>query len=555
MGTSDLIPEIGDYIRLVRSGEFPACREQQLLCNYIEQVFSEENLQTDTGKLGKYLELQKYFPYSLFPWEKFCFALHNCVYRTDGQLRWPELFALVGRGAGKNGYLAFEDFCLLTPINGVKEYHIDICANSEDQAKTTFDDLYNLLEGNKPRFQRAFYWNKELIRNKKTGSVLRYRTNNYKSKDGGRPGKIDYDEYHQYENYKSIEVFETGLGKKAYPRITIITTNGIVRDGPFDHKLDKALRILEGAEEDNGLLPFICRLDDPKEVWEPKAWHKANPSLRYFPFLQSEMEREFANYKLDPLGNQGFLTRRMNRPQGDPQAEVTSWDNLVQASRPLPDLEGRPCVFGMDYAQINDFLAAGILFRDGPGYAWITHTWVCRQSADLYRIKAPLDTWESQGLLTFVDNVEISPEYPLLWLMDQMKQYHLVYGGMDYFRFSLVSRALHEAGFEPEHRSGGKTIGNLKLVRPSDQMLISPKLQQAFAKGQICWGENPIMRWYVNNAKRIIDPRGNVVYGKQEPKSRKTDGFMALVAAFACTDILDEYEKMLDPGDLPCYTY
>ena len=43
-----------------------------------------------------------------------------------------------------------------------------------------------------------------------------------------------------------------------------------------------------------------------------------------------------------------------------------------------------------------------------------------------------------------------------------------------------------------------------------------------------------IMRWFTNNATRIIDKRGNISFGKIEPKSRKTDGFMALVMAYIC---------------------
>lgn len=75
-----------------------------------------------------------------------------------------KVLILVGRGAGKNGYLSFEDFCLLTPINGIKQYHIDICANSEDQARTSFDDIYNILEDRKTYFKKYFRWNKEKIR-------------------------------------------------------------------------------------------------------------------------------------------------------------------------------------------------------------------------------------------------------------------------------------------------------------------------------------------------------------------------------------------------------
>ena len=145
--------EIDEYIRLVRKEEFPCCKEQRQLCDLVEEAFGTEYLTVDQDQLERYMGLQKYFEYKLFPWEKFLFALHNCVYDAEGLLRWPDLLAMLGRGAGKNGYLAFEDFALLTPVNGVSEYNIDIFANSEDQAKVTFQDIYNVLEANKESSQ------------------------------------------------------------------------------------------------------------------------------------------------------------------------------------------------------------------------------------------------------------------------------------------------------------------------------------------------------------------------------------------------------------------
>lgn len=138
--------EIDEYIAYVRSGKYRVCEEQILLCDFVEKVFREEDIYVDEEQLQRYLGMQKYFPYKLVLWEKFCFALHNCTYRSDGELRFPNLFILVGRGAGKNGYLAFENFCLLTPVNGVMHYDIDMFATSEKQAKATFKDIYEILE-------------------------------------------------------------------------------------------------------------------------------------------------------------------------------------------------------------------------------------------------------------------------------------------------------------------------------------------------------------------------------------------------------------------------
>lgn len=530
---------IQEYIDIVRSGEYPVCKEQLLLCDFIEKVFETESVYVDEEQLEKYFELQKYWDFDLFPWEKFCFALHNCTYSAPGILRFPKLVIFVSRGAGKNGYLSFEDFALLTPTNGIKYYNIDICATSEEQAKTSFFDIYNMLEENSSKMKKHFSWNKTQIENLKTHSVLRFRTSNSKTADGGRPGKVDFDEYHAYENYKLINVFKTGFGKKPMPRTTITTTNGYVRDGPLDDLLSDGLQVLNGEIPDNGTLYFICRLDNDEEVQNKDNWHKANPSLRYFPNLQIEMNSEFEDWKRDHLGNSDFMVKRMNRIQGTTEAPVTEWKNILATNQPIPDLKGKTCVFGIDYTKTTDFLAVGLLFDIDNKIYWITHSWVCEKSADLSRIKFPVQATAEKGLLTIVKGVEIPPEYPVEWLKEKQKIYNIVGGGLDNYRFTLLKNPLQSIGFDCE--KSGKN--NLLLVRPSDLMQVAPLISSDFANQRIVYGDNKLMRWYTNNTKVDVDKKGNMTYGKIEPKSRKTDGFMAFAAAYTQKDKI----KQLSP--------
>lgn len=553
MTSKKLIHEIQDYIDLVRSGVIEVCKEQLLLCDYVEKCFNDENLFIDEEQLKKYLGLQKYFPFELLEWEVFCFTLHNCTYSKPGILRWPDLFILVGRGAGKNGYLAFEDFCLISQYNKVKKYHIDICANSEEQAMTSFNDVYDVLEENKTKLEKHFTWNKEVIKNKKTGSELRFRTSNAKTKDGGRQGKVDFDEYHQYEDYKTINVFLTGLGKKADPRTTITTTNGDVRDGPLDKLIARSEQILNGAIDDNGMLPFICKLNDEKEVDNPKMWDKANPSLHHFPHLQAEMKKEYINYKDDPISNSAFMTKRMNIPKGNKDVEVTSWENILATNQDIPDLTGCTCIAGIDYMKTTDFLCAGLLFKYNGKYIWISHSWVCESSNDLGRIKAPLREWEEADFLTFVSGPEIPPDIPARWLAEQAQKYNVTTMWMDNYRYTLLAKALRDAGFDTDK----KGANNIRLTRPSNEMLIAPVITSAFVNHNIVWGDNPLMRWYTNNTCMITSQAGNITYGKIEPKSRKTDGFKAFIAAMCgSTDLEDSAERIsIDDLDLGVYTY
>lgn len=528
---------LDDYIKQVKSGQYRVCKEQIQLVNFIEKVFENEQVYVDSEQVEKYFALQKYFPYELFAWEKFCFILHNCTYSAPGVLRFPDLVCVVGRGAGKNGYLAFEDFALLTPVNGIRNYDIDICATSEEQASTTFNDIYEILENNSTKMQRHFKWNKTEITNIKTNSTIRYRTSNSKTKDGGRPGKVDFDEKHAYENYKLIDVFTTGLGKKAMPRRTTITTMGDVRDGPLDNELAAGLEVLNGDAPDNGTLYFICRLDNEKEVYEQENWYKANPSLQYFPNLLREIQKEFEDWKRDKVNNSSFMTKRMNIPKGTEMHPVTAWENIKATNRPLPDLEGKTCVFGLDYTKTTDFLGAGLLFMIDNEIVWKPMSWYCSQSADLSRIKFPYD---KQPDLQRVDGAEIPPQIVAEWLKEQKKHYNIIAGALDNYRYTLLKSPLLECGYECDR----KGLNNLKLVRPSDKMLVAPLIASDFANHKIVWGNSALMRWYTNNTSAIEDKNGNISYGKIEPKSRKTDGFMAFVAAYTQLDLLRQSQPI-----------
>lgn len=529
--TAIMNSNIQDYIDLVRSGTIPVCQEQLQLCDLVEKVFRNEYLFIDEPQLEKYLSYQKYFPFDLLKWEKFLFALHNCVYKSDGRLRWPDPIVIVGRGTGKNGYEGFEDFCLLTPTHGVMHYDIDIFATSEDQAKVSFDDVWNVLEANKKLMIHNFTWNKEVIISKKTLSKFTYNTSSYKTKDGFRPGKVTHDEEHAYENSKLISVPTTGLGKVKNPRHNILSSMGDVRGGPLDDDFDVCQQILRGEIPDNGILPFICRVESNEEILNPDMWVKANPSLPWFPDLKDRMIRELEEYKRDPIHHADFATRRLNRPQGNKEHEVTSWDNILATKRELPELKKKTAVFGLDYAMLNDFASIILDFEIDGINTSIQHTWICSQSADLYRIKYPYLEDVEREEVTMVDEAQINPEILADYLIKMKKEYNIIYGAMDSFRFALVETALKRAGFFAEKKENGKVTGNLKLIRPSDIMQIAPIINSDFIDHRINWGNSRIMRWYTNNTKRIVDGKGNYTYGKIESKSRKTDGFMAYVAA------------------------
>ncbi|WP_050608236.1 terminase large subunit domain-containing protein [Clostridium niameyense] len=544
---------IDEYIDLVENNKIITNEDIKKAIRLVKEKLSQPNVLIKSEMIDKAIEkIEQYFKFKLLPWERFIIGLIHCYY-DDGTLVWDTFFLYMGRGAGKNGFISGVSWYLTTSFHGIKEYNVDIVANSEQQAKTSFEDVYNIIDDNK-KLSKAFYYTKEKIIYKRTKSYIKYNTSNARTKDGLRPACIIFDEIHEYENYDNIKVFKSALGKKKNCRTFMISTDGYVRGGVLDDYLETSHLILEGENKNSRMMPLLYHLENKQEVKDKSLWEKANPSLRYFKDLQIVMDQEYIDMEFNIQLYTEFMTKRMNIPEGNKDVEVTSWENILATNQPIPDLTGATCRVGIDYAKTTDFVCAGLLIKFKGKYYWISHTWVCKKCNDLVRIKAPLEEWASEKggkLLTFVDGPEIPPETVANWLAEQAQRYNLTMLGMDNYRYTLLAKALRRVGFDTDK----KGANNIKLTRPSDQMKIYPIINSEFTNHNIIWGDNPLMRWYTNNTCLKAEAHDNYSFGKIEPKSRKTDGFMAFIAAMCAdgTELPDSGETV--DIDFGVYTY
>lgn len=536
------IPEpIEQYLEFVESGQYKACKEQHALCKFIRHIFETENLIFEQERYDKYMGLLKYFPYEeLYPWERFLFAAWNCLYSEPKRPRFKRVFCMVARGAGKDGFLAFDSAAMVSPYNPINNYDVDICANNEEQATRPLIDFIDVLEtpAYEQKLKRHYYHTKEVVRGFKNHGMVKGRTNNPKGRDGMRSGKIVFNEIHAYENYANIKVFKTGLGKKAEPREGYFTSNGDVSDGPLDDMLNTCGNILFEGFPDNGLLPFVCRLDHKDEINDETNWYKANPSLAFTPNILQETRDEYQDWLLHPEQNGDLLTKRMGIRRGYEDYAVTDYEKVKATNRELPDLRRRACTVGVDYAEISDFASVDFHFKIDKKRYDISHSWLCLQSKDLPRIKAPWQDWADKGLLTLVDDVSINPNLLTQYIYEMGRIYQIKMLSMDNFRYALLSDELKSIGFDAKDKN------RVKLIRPSDIMTTEPVIQECFDRGYYTWGDNPVLRWAVNNTKRVRSSAktgsntGNFYYAKIEARSRKTDPFMAHVASMCVENVL-----------------
>lgn len=538
-----------EYFDLMERYPNEFCKEQWALKEQVEKTFKNEDLIVRLDLYDKYIRLGTLLGFGDgFEWERFEIGLFWCVFTQDDLPRWTELVDVMGRGAGKDGMISWFGLIGISPYNPVANYDVDICAYNEDQALRPVKDVYDALDSNPAKMKKFFKWTKERIYGLKNGGYIKGHTNNAKGKDGLRSGIVVLNEIHTYENYDNIDIFTTGLGKKKHPRTAYFTTNGYVVDGPLDDMIKQGREVLFEKKDDCGVLYFFCNLDNNDEVDDQERWRKANPSLRYKPELQVEIEKEYRKWKANPISLPAFMTKRMNIRQLKEARPVTSWENIEATNRAidLDGLAGRECTIGVDFSKTTDWVGVNVHFKDGDERIDLNHAWICTQSADLWRLRCPYKDWAERDLVTLVDEPEISPQLIAGYIHEMDVKYSVQSVCMDSYRYELLKDALKKVGFGADEK-------NIKLYRPSDIMRVAPVIERYFSTQAFVWGDQPVLRWATNNAKIVPAKKsqlvadgeeldvGNWLYGKIEPHARKTDPFMALVASVIVEDQISDF--------------
>ena len=541
--------EIDEYLSYAKTHPEWINKERRLLIkNIVLPTLQRNDVFFDEKTYQNCLKYCEKHYYKLFPYQKFIYAF-AFMYKDDIPI-FPKFFIMMGRGNGKDGFIVPLVNFMQTPLYGVKNYHIEIVANSEQQVKDTFKVAYDTMDV--PAMKGKFKVTKELITNIATGAELRYNTSNASTKDGKRPGCLVLNEIHAYENYDQINVFESALGKVKHPREFIITTNGYVREGPMDELLNLMHEILGSGDNPLGYFPFICKLDSMEEVDNQEAWHKANPSMEFMPILAHQILKDYLEMQKLPSKKAEFLTKRMNLPARNDEETVASWDNILRCCyvdiekktpRIVPDTRGRLAVIGIDYADVRDFAAAGVLTEMNGEYIWRQHTWICEQSPFLDSIKFPIKN--NFGLPEFQDyEIVEGPTIPIKsivkWCLERMNEYNVTKITMDTYRYHLFREVFETYGIQEETKQN--PYNQLRLIRKIASVcgIIAPDIEKLFAEGKIIYGPSAIMRWYTNNTGVSTDKFGNKQYIKVEPKLRKNDGFSAFLAAMYSKDLIKE---------------
>ncbi|WP_411736087.1 terminase TerL endonuclease subunit [Paenibacillus sp. M2] len=534
------------YIQLYHTGEVKFNKEREQLIEYLERdVLSRDDLYFNDDMIENCIRFAAKWYFPLQPFQKFLVAFVFLFFRDTDRVFYRKFLWMMGRGGGKNGLITVICHFLISDLHGIREYNISVIANSEEQAKTSVEEAAKTIKREKI-LSNHFKPTAMQVLSKKTDSIFKFRTSNGNTKDGLRDGAVVFDEIHYFEDNSDVRVHISGLGKKKNPREFYIGTDGYVRDGFLDKFKDKAKKVLSGEARVNSVFPFLCKLNDEKEVDRPELWELANPMLseprnEYSQGLYDTIYEEYEDLADDPSNREEFMTKRMNLPVTDLERSVAKWEEIAATDQPLPELEGKEAIGCIDFAQIRDFASVGLVFKHEGKVPFITHSFTRKEFVDKYygysmkRVDskekfAPIKEWESKGLLTVLNEEMINLEHIVNWFVTMRMKYSIKKVIGDNYRMEMLKPLLEAVGFEVE------------VIRRPEAIhgLLAPRVEMYFAKGMFVWGDNPLMRWYTNNVLVTIKKDGNKVYGKKEPIRRKTDGFQALICGLYRFEELSE---------------
>ena len=525
------------YKEQYNKGEIKVSKYVVMLFDYLDKhVLNRDDIYFDNEMHDNYIKFTEKHYFPLQPFQKFITAFVFLYYKDGGHPFFAQFFLYMARGAGKNGLISSLVHFLISDLHGIDNYNVSIVANSEQQAKTSFNEVYDIIDmAEDDSALRTLFNHKKAEIKGTNGSTMKYHTSNAKTKDSLRDGCVIYDEVHEYADSQIVDVFSSGLGKVKHAREFFITTDGFVRGGYLDDMKKRAINVLKGEALDDHLFVFMATLDEDTEMDDEDNWQKANPMFNkpltpYAEELFRTVKRQYVSLgNSKPSARIRFMTKRMNSPAEDLETSVATWDEIEATNKPFPDLENKSCIGGIDFASIRDFLAVGLLFKIDGEYIWKTHSFARKGFLDNVDLKPPIYEWQEQGLLTIVDEPVISVQHAVDWFVSMRERYGLKTIVADTYRLDLVKSALEAEGFE------------IMYIRTKGiESLLAPRIETMFAERKVTFGDNPLMRWYTNNVTVTMDKKGNKTYGKKDENRRKTDGFHAFIHALYRDDLIEE---------------
>ncbi|WP_296125411.1 terminase TerL endonuclease subunit [Pseudomonas sp. Ga0074129] len=541
--TYPLVKAAEAYARQVISGKIPACKWIKLACRkHLDELKLSKSADfpyyfdpAKAERVAKFLQLlphtkgkwaSKGEAIKLEGWQLFSVCIpFGWLRKKDETRRYRTILIFVPRKNGKSiigGGLGLYMFT----ADGEFGAEVYSGATTEKQAWEVFRPAKLMVDRTKAL--RDKYGVEVNASNMcRTADGSRFEPVIGKPGDGASPSCAIVDEFHEHQDSTLFDTMETGMGAREQPVMLVITTAGSSIGGPCHQLVRDSERMLEGAIERPDLWAMLYTIDPGDDWTSESVLIKANPNYGISingDFLQARQRDAMQSAAKQAT----FRTKHLNEWVGAKNA----WLNMLRwkeapARKSLAELEGRPCIIGLDLASKIDIAGNLLLFPPVEGDPiWHVHG---RYYLPEVRVIEELDSntaryreFDALGLLTLTDGEVIDFEVIKEDLREFAGRFDVQQVAYDPWQATQLAQEMQAEGLL------------MVEVRQTVQNISEPmkELEALTLRRVLAHGDCPILTWMASNVIAKLDVKDNIYPNKERPEN-KIDGIVGLIMAIS----------------------
>jgi len=455
--------------------------------------------------------------------------------RETGLRKYRRVFVFIPR---KNGKSTLGSAIGLYLLCGDKEPGAEVFSAASDrlQAGIIHDVAKQMSLQNKVLTARLRTFQSS-ITHPDSGSFYRVLSSDAPRQHGKNSHGIIFDELHTQPNRELWDVLTTSTGSRRQPLTFAFTTAGFDRQTICYEQYDYACKVRDGILEDDTFLPVIYESNEKDDVFDEAIWRKANPNFE-ISLKKGYIVEESIRAMNEPSYENTFRRLQLNQWTSSETRWISDdvWMRGVVEFNP-DDLEGKPCVCGLDLASRRDICAFIMLFPWEDGFVILSHFFIPELTARERTQKDGVnyDQWIREGFITETPGNVTDYDYIRKFVNEAGGKYDIRVIGYDRWNASQLIINLQGDGFECDPFGQGFA----SMSAPTKE------LEGMVYNSQVNHFGNPVLRWMCSNVMLVQDAAGNMKISKDKSEE-KVDGMVALVMATG------EYMTKFD-GDTSVY--
>ncbi len=563
--TRDYVQSAADYQAQVLDGTIPACRWVRLACARNRKDLDRQDTDDfpyhfDPERASKICAFAELLPHikgpkafvtgrdqqdrpkwntiQLEPWQCWVLTVLFGWLREDDLRRFRVGLVLVPRKNAKSTLGAIIALYLFA-VEGGSGAECYSAATTRDQAKIVAEIAWEMAQRS-PSFREQF----GVRMGSRTTRSLTIPTTAAKfgplsadaqSLDGLNVLLAIIDELHAHKTRGVWDVLDTATGTQPEPLLLALTTAGVEIGGICHEKMQYLEKVLDNIVEDETFYGVNYTIDPGDDITDPVVHRKANPN-HGVSVQADDLERKVAEAQHLPSAMNNVLTKHFNVWIRSESAWLPPdlWLACGSKDLKLEDVAHLPCWIGVDLAEVKDFAAVVLVFRqDSEHYSVIPRLYLPTETVQKMPV-AQLSGWVREGHMIATPGNQSDYqriERDLIQLCERLNVQEIDFDRAlaAQMQQNLLRHFEASKGLDGAARFVVTVKQNVETMNPAMQLVERLVLGKTLKHDA-----NPVMTWMVSNV--VIELRNDERYPHKaggKDSVNKIDGPVALFTALS----------------------